>query len=122
MEEHLKRGFIFAVVCAAVLLFLNMMAWTGVEWAKIVSGVVLAPLSWFWDLLGISGCQAMGHIVFIFLSIPVYYLIVGFFVGFLYSLLIETIFAIKEAKRYPKQSPKDLNNGSPGCSETEPGD
>ena len=89
MEEHLKHGFIFAVVCAVMLLFLNMMAWTGVEWAVVVSNAVLVPLSWFWDLLGISGCQALGHLVFLFLSIPVYYLFMGFFIGFFTHFLLK---------------------------------
>jgi len=96
------------------LLVLNMIAWTGVETAATISNVVLIPLAWFWDLIGVSGCQAIGYIVFIVLSIPVYYLFIGFIVGFLFSILLEKILMKIEEGRYRKQSPKDLNNGSPG--------
>ena len=102
MEEHLKHGLVFAVLLTVALLMLNAVAWTGVETATTISRFTLLPLMWFWDLLGISGCQAMGHLVFIFLSIPVYYLLVGFIIGFLFSLCMETILTRKEEKRYSK--------------------
>ena len=114
MGEHLKHGLIFAVVWTVDLLMLNMVAWTGVQTAAAISNALLVPLAWFWDLIGVSGCQAIGYIVFIVLSIPVYYLFIGFTVGFFFSLLIETILTKIEERRYRKQSPKDLNNGSPG--------
>ena len=95
MEEHLKHGLIFAVVCAGTLLVLNMIALTGEEAAVVISNVVLVPFSWFWDLLGIPACQVMGHIVLLVSLVLAYYLIIGFAVGFLFSMLIEMILAKK---------------------------
>ena len=122
MDRHLKHGLVFAVVCTVALLMLNMIAWAGVETAATISYAVLIPFAWLWGLLGIPACQAIGYIGIIILLVPVYYLIIGFIVGFLLSLLVERIRTKKEEKHYSKQSPQDLNNGSPGCSEAEPGD
>ena len=113
MEQHLKHGFIFAVVLTAVLLILNMMAWTGVGWATVISNIVFIPLAWFWETIGVSACQAIGYIVFIILSVPIYYFIIGFLIGTLMSAIFETILMKKEERRYSNQSPKDLNNSSP---------
>lgn len=114
MEKHLKNGLIFAVVFTVVFLTLNTIVLTGKNEPKIlsdISNVMLVPLAWFWDLIGVSACQAMGYIVFIILSVPVYYFIIGFFTGVLFSAVIEAVITAKENKRYSKGS-SELENDS----------
>ena len=116
MEKHLKNGLIFAVVFMFVFLILEAIAWTGEQETFITAITYTAtiPLMWFLDLIGLSGCQAMGleNLALIILSIPLYYLTVGFFIGFLFSALIEAIVTAKERKCYSKSSPRELENKS----------
>ena len=78
----------------------------------LVSYAVFEVFVWFWETIEYFGYQGAEYSIIFILLIPTYYFIIGFFGGFLFSLLIETILSIKEAKRYPKQSPRDLNNAA----------
>ena len=98
-QRHLKAGLICATLSVFVFTSLGIIGWACGEGILLdVSAVILIPLSKFWEFMGISGCQAMGHLVFIILSIPVYYFILGFVIGFPFSALIEVIDIIKEHK------------------------
>ncbi len=101
-QRHLKAGLICAIVSVIVFTSLGVIGWACGEGILLdVSTVILIPLGRFWELIGISGCQAMGNLVFIILSIPVYYFILGFLIGFPFSVLGEIIDTLNERRANP---------------------
>ena len=113
MERHLKTGLVFAIVFTFFLIIQGAISLTGSgkTFLGSIAYAVSIPLVWFWNLFGFLGDQVMGHLVFLVLSAIVYYFSVSFFVGVLFSAVIEAVITAKENRHYSKAS-SELENDS----------
>jgi hypothetical protein len=116
INKHVRSGFVGGIILPIVILPLPLLLsrYHGVffwDAIAVVFKMIVRPFGLLEKILNISGWPLEDH--FRMLFIVVYLFILGFVVGVLISYL-KGLFC-------STQSPKDLNNGSPGCSETEPG-
>ncbi len=87
VELHFKKAVVCGFVLTGGLLFFNMLAYCSkVELFAKISSSFLIPLAWIWELFGVYGCTAMGYLVYIILSVPLYYFLCGFLIGYFYSV------------------------------------
>ena len=118
LNKHIRAGLIGGVILyilTAPLPFI-FSRYKGVwfwELVKQVAYAILLPVFYLLHRLNSSGWpKEFCRIIFI-----IYIFAIGFLTGVLMSWFAEWL---NGKRKY--LSPKDLNNGSPGCSETEPGD
>ncbi|MEN8126575.1 MAG: hypothetical protein ABFR90_02100 [Planctomycetota bacterium] len=83
------------------------------EFIKRILHIILLPLKYVFDVLNIFQLPKEYSFIPVILM-AAYFFVLGFGIGVLISWA--------KGRFIYSKSPQDLNNGSPGCSETEPGD
>ena len=123
INKHIRGGLVAGVISLMMVppflpvLFLHYKGIWFWDLLNRITHVILWPLKGLFQMLDTSEMPKEYQNIAFFLSWIIYTFAIGFLAGALISYLAERL--IDNRKHL---SAKDLNNGSPGCSEAEPGD
>jgi len=121
LNKHVRGGLVAGVISIIIfppllpVLFLHYKGTWFWDLLNRVTHVILWPLKVLFRMLDTSEMPKEYQNIAFFLSWVIYTFAIGFLVGALISYLAEWL------NNREHLSPKDFNNGSPGCSEAEPG-